>query len=219
MGMKDNNTSDNDTMEMKNDDTSEKRTRMQYFDLFFGVSNSFVMSFMILILFGNVILAILAHVFIFVLIIGNFLTFLKKNPFYLVFVYGTIIGGCFYALPGIFAIPLDDFPWGIFDYIIFGIGIAEIVYIVIKLKDSTLMETYSLMSLVRERGAYDASLHYVLTDPEVVRMQEQMALEKEAREQQKIDEYNKQYKKSWIISICAISVIGYYLVYFSSFVL
>ncbi|KKK44367.1 MAG: hypothetical protein Lokiarch_18890, partial [Candidatus Lokiarchaeum sp. GC14_75] len=119
----------------------------------------------------------------------------------------------------IFVIPLENFSWGVFDYIIFGIGITEIFYIVIKLKDSTLMETYSMMSLIRERGAYDASIHYVLRDPEVLRMQEQIALENESKEKQKKEEYGKQYKKSWIISICIVSVIGYYMAYFSSFVL
>ncbi|KKK44304.1 MAG: hypothetical protein Lokiarch_19360 [Candidatus Lokiarchaeum sp. GC14_75] len=217
MEMKDNNISDNETMEMKDNDIPEKRTLMQYFDLFFGLSNSYVMSFMILILFGSVILAILAHVFIFILIIGIILTFLKKNPFSLVFVYGTIICGAFYALPGVFVIPMENFSWWIFDYIAFGIGITEIVYIVIKLKDSTLMETYSMMSLIRERAAYDASLHYVLTDPEVVRMQEQVALINESKEQLRLEKYNKQHKRSWIISICFISVIGYYIAYFSSF--
>jgi len=206
-------------MEIEDNNTSDKRGVMQYFDLFFGLANTFVMSFMVLILLGSVILAFLAHIFIFILMIGILLTFLKKNPFYLVFVYGTILGGCFYALPGVFVIPLENFSWGVFDYIIFGIGITEIFYIVIKLKDSTLMETYSMMSLIRERGAYDASIHYVLRDPEVLRMQEQIALENESKEKQKKEEYGKQYKKSWIISICIVSVIGYYMAYFSSFVL
>jgi hypothetical protein len=215
--MEDNNISDNETMEMEENNSSEKRGKIEYFDLFFGLSNSFVMSFMIVILFGNVILAILAHIFIIILIIGISLTFLKKNPFHLVFVYGTIACGAFYAIPGIFVIPVENFSWGIFDYVIFGIGVSEIIYIVIKMKDSKLMETYSTMALVRERGAYDASLNYILTDPEVLRMQEQEAREKESKEQLEIEELNKQYKKSLILSLSAISVIGFYLLYFTSF--
>jgi hypothetical protein len=151
------------------------------------------------------------------MIIGIIFTYLKKNPFYLVFVYGAFLCGSFYAVPGIFAIPTTNFSYGIFDYIIFGISISEIFYIMVKLKGSTFLETYSKLALIRDRAQYDASLYYALADPDSLRIQGQKALANELKEKQKKEDYYKQYKRSWIISISVISVIGYYIAYFSSF--
>lgn len=204
-------------MEKENNHTSKKRETMQYFDLFFGLSNSFVMSFMVLIIYMSLNLVIVAHIIIIILIVGMIFTFLKKNPFYAYFVISTILCGAFYSLPGILIIPATRFSYGIFDYIIFGVAILEIFYLIFKFKDSSLLDTWGKMSLVSSRGQYDASLHYILTDPETLRIQEQKALAEESKEKQKREEYYKKYQRSWIILICIISVIGYYAIYFSSF--
>jgi hypothetical protein len=204
-------------MEMNDNNTSTKREIIEYFDVFFGLFNSFVMSFMVLIILTNLFLAFLAHIFVLVLMIGIILTFLKKNPFYMVFVYGSILCGSFYAIPGILVIPTTNFSYGFFDYLIFGIAILEIFYIIIKFKESNLLETWGKMSLIRDRAQYDASLHYVLSDPGSLRIQKQKALEDVLIEKGKKEEYYIKYKRSWILSICVISVIGFYIVYFTSF--
>lgn len=204
-------------METKNNSISNKRETIQYFDLFFGLFNSFVMSFMVIILLGSLTLAIIAHVFIIIMITGIFYTYLKNNPFFMYFIVGTSLCGAFYSLPGILIIPTTNFSYGIFDYIIFGIAVPEIIYIMIKLKDSTMFESYSNMALVRDRGQYIASLYNVVTDPESLAIQKQKALEDELIDKGKKEEHYKKYKRSWIISICIISVIGYYIAYFSSF--
>ena len=204
-------------MENENNNKPKKREIMQYFDLVFGLYNSFVMSFMLLIIYMSSTYLIIAHVIIIIIVIGMIFTFVKKNPFYAYFAISTILCGAFYSLPGILIIPATGFSYGIFDYIIFGVAILEIFYLVFKSKDSSLFETWGKMALASSRGQYDASLHYVLTDPEILRIQEQKALAEESKEQQKKDDYYKKYQRSWIILICVISVIGYYAIYFSSF--
>ena len=205
-------------METKNNSASnKKRERMEYFDLFFGLFNSFVMSFMVLILLRSLTLAIIAHVCIFILIIGILITYLKKNPFHIYFNLGTFACGAFYSIPGILIIPLMNFSYGIFDYIIFGITLPEIVYLIMKTKDSAFLETWGKLALIKERAQYDASLYYALEAPETGRMIQQQALQEEEKERKIRQEYNKQYKRSWIITIIAISVIGYYTAYFYSF--
>jgi len=203
----------------ENNNTSNKREKIQYSDLFFGLYNSFVMSFMVLIIYMSVINLIIAHLFIIVLITGMLLTFLKKNPFYMFFVYGTLICGAFYSLPGILVIPTLGFSYGIFDYVIFGGALLEVYYLIIKTKDSTILETWGRMALASSRGQYDASLHYVLTDPAILRIQEEKALAEEAKAQQKKEKYYKKHKRTWIILISVLSVFGYYGIYFSSFAL
>jgi len=204
-------------MEKNNNNISNKRGRMQYFDFFFGLYNSFVMSFMVLIILVSLPLAIIAHVFIIIMLTGLVITFLKNNPFFIYFVMGTLFCGGFYSLPGIMIIPATNFSYGIFDYIIFGGAILEIFYLIFKTKDSQLLETWGKLALIRERAQYDASLYYALNDPEVGRIQEQQALEEELKEKQKKQAYYKQYKRPWIISLSIISVIGYYAAYFYSF--
>ena len=201
----------------KNNTISNKRERMQYFDLIFGLYNSFVMSFMILIILVSLPLAIITHVIIIVMLAGLVITFLKNNPFFIYFVMGTLFCGGFYSLPGIMIIPSSNFSYGIFDYIIFGGAVLEIFYLVFKTKDSQLLETWGKLALIRERAQYDASLYYALNNPELGRIQEQQALEEELKEKQKKQAYYKQYKRSWIISISIISVVGYYAAYFYSF--
>ena len=107
--------------------------------------------------------------------------------------------------------------YGIFDYIIFGVAILEIFYIMIKLKDSNLFDSYSNMALVRDRGQYIASIYNVVSDPASLEIQKQKALEDELIEKGKQEEYYKKYKRTWILSISVISVIGYFMAYFSSF--
>lgn len=133
------------------------------------------------------------------------------------FIMGPLLCGAFYSLPGILIIPTTNFMYGIFDYIIFGVAILEIFYIMIKLKDSNLFDSYSNMALVRDRGQYIASIYNVVSDPESVEIQKQKALEDELIEKGKQEEYYKKYKRTWILSISVISVIGYFIAYFSSF--
>lgn len=204
-------------MGLKNNNKSNKRETIQYFDLFFGLYNSFVMSFMMVIIVSSLPVAIIAHAFIIIMIIGTIFTFLKKNPFFMYFTYGTLLCGAFYSLPGILIIPTENFRYGIFDYIIFGVAILEVFYIIIKLKDSTMFDTYTNMGLIRDRGQYVASLYQVGADPELIEIQKQKALEDELIEKGKKKEYYTKYKRSWILSIGFLSVIGYYVLYFSSF--
>lgn len=204
-------------MENENNNKPKKREIMQYFDLFFGLYNSFVMSFMVLIILGILALAIIAHVCIIILITGTLITYVKKNPFHIYFNLGTFACGAFYSIPGIIVIPMMEFSYGIFDYIIFGIAILEIVYLIMKTKDSALLETWGKLALISDRAQYDASLYYALNAPETGRIIQQQALEEEEKERKIRQEYNKQYKRSWIITICAISIFGYYAAYFYSF--
>ncbi|MHA1932133.1 MAG: hypothetical protein ACXAAH_06290 [Promethearchaeota archaeon] len=204
-------------MDKTDNNKSKKREQMQYFDLFFGLFNSFVMSFLVLINLRSVVVALIAHVFIIFMVIGMIFTFLKKNPFYMFFIYGALLCGGFYSLPGILIIPSMNFIYGIFDYIIFGITCLEIIYLIIKTKDSALLETWGRMALIRDRAQYDASLSYALENPELGIIQEQKALAAELKEKQEKQEYNLQYKRTWIILISIISVVGYYLTFFYSF--
>lgn len=204
-------------MEIKNNSIPNKRDTIQYFDLFFGLYNSFVMSFMIIIILGSLTLVIIAHIFIIIMITGIYFTYLKNNPFFMYFIMGTLLCGAFYSLPGILIIPTTNFMYGIFDYIIFGVAILEIFYIMIKLKDSDLFDSYSNMALVRDRGQYIASIYNVVSDPASLEIQKQKALEDELIEKGKQEEYYKKYKRTWILSISVISVIGYFMAYFSSF--
>jgi len=206
-------------METKKDNESRKREIIQYADLFFGLYNSFVMSFMILIISTNIIYTIITHVCIIILIAGMLLTFFTKNPFLLYFVLGALFCGAFYSLPGILIIPSTNFSYGIFDYIIFGVTIAEIFYLIIKTKDSALLETWGKLALIRERAQYDASLYYALENPELGRIHAEKAQEEEDKANMMRKEYNKQFKRNWIISISSISFLGYYFAYFSSFIL
>jgi hypothetical protein len=206
-------------MDVKNNNSLNKREIIHYFDLFFGLYNTFVMSFMILIELRSIFLAILAHVCIIVLITGIIFTYIKKNPFFMLFVYSAFLCGAFYSLPGIIIIPMMEFSYGIFDYLIFGIAILEIFYLIFKTKDSSLLEAWGRMALIRERAQYDASLHYALENPELGRIQEEKALAAELKEKQEKQEYNKLYKKSWILIISIISALVYYTAYFYSFTL
>ena len=200
--------------------TSDKRETIQYYDIFFGLFNCFVMSFMVLLIPNNLILEILAFVFIVIIAIGIIFTFKKKNPFNPYFVFGALICGSFYALPGLFMIPLTNFSYGILDFIIFGITISEIFYIVIRTKDSPLLENLSRLTYVGDavrsgRAHYDPSIHYILTDPDIAKSHQQQALEAELKKTQERKDYNKKYKRDWIILINTISVIGFYICYFS----
>jgi hypothetical protein len=114
---------------------------------------------------------------------------------------------------------MTNFSWGIFDYIIFSIALPEIVYLILKTKDSALLETWGKMALIKERAQYDASLYYALNAPETGRMIQQQALKEEEEERKIRQEYQKKHKRSWIITISLISVIGYYAIYFYSFTL
>lgn len=213
--MTDNNTST--TREITENNTSTTRETIEYIDLFFGLYNSFVMSFMILIILTSLALVIIAHVFIIILLTGLIITYLKKNPFFMLFVIGNVCCGAYYSLAGILIIPSTNFSFGIFDYIIFGVGILEVFYIIIKTKDSSVIETWSRMSLLSTRGQYDPNLYLLYNDPETLRIQEEKALVEELKEKQKKQEHYKQYRRSWIISISVISTLGYLITYFSSF--
>ena len=195
---------------------SDKRETIQYYDIFFGLANSFIMSFMVLLIPKYLVLVIAAHAFIIIIAIGIIYTFKIKNLFYIYFVFGAILCGAFYVLPGILIIPFSNFVYGIIDYIIFCIGILEIFYIIIRSKDSSLIEHMSRMSIIKARAQYDPSIHYVLTDPEILKNYQEQALATELKERQELKEFHKKTKRDWIIAISSISVIGYYVCYFSS---
>ncbi|MFW9896337.1 MAG: hypothetical protein ACFFD7_11075 [Candidatus Thorarchaeota archaeon] len=198
--------------------SQKKRETIEYFDLFFGLHNAFVMSFMILIILKSIILAISAHIFIIIMIAGIIYTFKLRNPFFMIFVLGPLLCGWFYSLPGIFIIPAENFRYGIVDYYILVAAILEIIYITVKLKDSALFESFSQMGVISDRGQYVASFYTEgLTEAETLKLQQEKALVEEQKEKQERDEYNKKYKRTWIISLSIISVIGYYLSYFTSF--
>jgi hypothetical protein len=183
---------------MMEKETSHKRELIEYFDLFFGIYNAFVMSFMIVILYMSPFLVMITHLLIIIMVIGMIFTFLKRNPFFMYFVFSTLLCGAFYSLPGILIIPASNFSYGIFDYFIFGIAICEIFYFIIKTKESAL---------------------YALENPELAQIQEEKALAAELKEKQEKQEYNRLYKKSWILIISIISALGYYIVYFYAFTL
>ena len=200
--------------------TSDKRETIQYYDIFFGLFNCFIMSFMIFLIPNNLILVILAFVFIAIITLGIIFTFKVKNPFNLYFVSGALICGSFYAIPGLFMIPLMNFSYGFLDYIIFGITISEIFYIVIRTKDSPLLENLSRLTYVGDaarsgRAQYDPSIHYVLSDPDIAKNYQQQALEAELKREQERKDYNRKNNRDWIILINIISVVGFYICYFS----
>jgi hypothetical protein len=149
------------------------------------------------------------------MVIGIIITFIVNNPFDKYFTLGTLACGSFYALPGVFLIPSTKISYGIFDYIIFGIAIPEIYFIVVLLKDSTFLETYGKQAIARERGQYDASIHYALMDPKVLHAQQQQTLEAELKEQQMKRDYNKKYKSGLIKTVSIISALVFLVVYFS----
>ena len=203
-------------MKTEPDNTSDKRETIQYYDIFFGLSNSFVMSFMVLLIPKFLVLVIVAHAFIIIIAIGIIYTFKIQNPFYTFFVFGAILCASFYVLPGILIIPFSNFPYGIFDYIIFGIGLLEIFFIIIRSKDSTLIEHMSRMSTIKARAQYDPSIHYVLADPSILQSYKEQALATALKEKEEMKEFYKKTKRDWIISISSLSVLGYYICYFSS---
>jgi len=203
-------------MEEKENGSPDKREINQYFDMFFGLFNSFVMCFMISILGNNLVLVAVGYSFALIMATGIILTFIVKNPFYTYFTLGALVCGSFYTLPGLFVIPTTNFQYGIIDFIIFGLTIPEIYFIIILCKDSSFLEAYGKQALIRERAQYDSSLHYALMDPETIQMQQQQTLEAELKEQQRKQEYNKKYHGILIKSVSIISVIGFYSVYFSN---
>jgi hypothetical protein len=72
------------------------------------------------------------------------------------------------------------------------------------------------MSTIRSRAQYDPSIHYVLTDPKILESYREQALADELKEIQKVKDFYKKNKRDWIISISIISVIVFYICYFSS---
>jgi hypothetical protein len=66
---------------MEPENLPDKRESIQYYDLFFGLSNSFVMSFMIFLIPKYIILVILAYVFTFLIAGGMIYIFQKKILF------------------------------------------------------------------------------------------------------------------------------------------
>jgi hypothetical protein len=119
-------------------------------------------------------------------------------------------------LPGLLLFPFSGFVNGVFDYIIFGIGILEIFYIIIRTKDSTFIEQMSRMSTIRSRAQYDPSVHYVLTDPEIVKGYQEHYLAEELKKKQEMKDFHKKNKRDWIIGITSLSIIGFYTCYFLS---
>ena len=203
-------------MAEKENDSQDKRETNHYFHMFFGLFNSFVMCFMISIIGNNLVLVVAGYIFALIMVTGIILTFIQKNPFYTFFTLGALVCGSFYTLPGLFLIPTTNFYYGIIDFIIFGLSIPEIYFIIMLCKDSSFLETYGKQALIRERAQFDSSLHYALMDPETLQMQHQQTLEAEIKEQERKNEYNKKYHGLIIKSISIISVIGFYSVYFSS---
>ncbi|MFX0028685.1 MAG: hypothetical protein ACFE8B_05720 [Candidatus Hermodarchaeota archaeon] len=197
---------------------------MQYYDAFFGFFNAYVMSFMVLIIPEYLLLVILAHAFIILIVIGLIYIFKTKNPFYTYFSFGAIFCGSFYALPGILLIPLNGFIYGILDYIIVGVAICELLYIVIRIKDLTFFTFRSSSNIGTATSStsysgmvpYDSIYNYPVIDPKL--QQNYQTLEAELKEKEEMKAYNKKTKRNWIISISCISILGYYISYFSNFI-
>jgi len=201
-----------------NSTKTNKREKIQYFDLFFGLFNIFVMAFMTLLAQKNLVLIILAYFFAILMIIGLLITYNVKNPFYTYFVYGPLLCGAIYALPGLILIPMTNFSAGIFDYIVFIGAILELGYLIYISKNSTFLENYGRISNIgystrSGRTQYDPTLQYAIADPEALQKQQEQALEEELRERRKNKDYNKKYKRNFIISISVICVIGFYISY------
>ncbi len=195
-------------METEQNQSSEKRDTIQYFDVFFGLFNSFVMVFLILIMQRNLIFIIIAFVFTLILVVGIIYTFNKENPFYIYFVYGTLACGSFYALPGLFSIPFENFSFGVIDYIIFITAIAEIFYLIVLFKDAG----YAFEGMYRAR--YDPNVQYLVADPEAQIRFEEHLYEAKQKKKQKQKEHFKKYKGYLLISISIISIIGFYVTIF-----
>lgn len=183
--------------------------------MLFGLFNAFVMGFMIWLAQVNLSLVILSYISIMAMVVGIIITFIVNNPFYRYFTLGTLACGSLYAIPGLFMIPTTKFSYGIIDFIIFGFTIPEIYFIIVLLKDSTFLEAYGRQALARERGQYDASLHYALMDPRVLQAQQQQTLETELKEQQMKRDYNKKHKSALIKAVSIISILVFLGIYFS----
>ncbi len=195
-------------METKQNQSSEKRDTIQYYDIFFALFNSFVMGFLILIMQENLILVIFAFVFTLIMLVGIVFTFKKENPFYIYFVYGTLICGSFYTLPGLFIIPWENFSFGIIDYIIFIITLPELLYLMVLFKDAG----YAFEGMYRAR--YDPNVQYLVTDPEAQERFEQQLYEAKQEKKQKQKKHFKKYKGNLLISISIICIIGFYVAIF-----
>jgi len=130
----------------------------------------------------NLILVIVAYAFTLIMVVGIIFTFKKENPFYIYFVYGTIICSSFYTLPGLFIIPYEDFSFGIIDYIIFIITLPELVYLVALFKDAG----YAFEGMYRTR--YNPNIQYLINDPEAQERLEQQLYE--AKQQKKKNKKN-----------------------------
>lgn len=137
--------------------------------------------------------------------IGIIYTFIKRNPFYIYFLYGNVLSGSFYSIPGLFLIPASNFSLGIIDYIIFIITIPELFYLIILFKNAD----YAFEGMFR--ASYDPNIQYLLIDPEAQERYEQQLYEAQEREKKIKKEHNKQFKRDWIITICLICMIGFYL--------
>jgi hypothetical protein len=201
-----------------NSTKSDKREKIQFFDLFFGIFNIFVMVIMTLLTQKNLMFIILAYIFTILMLIGLFITYKVRNPFYIYFVYGPLLCGAFYALPGLILIPMENFSAGIFDYIIFICAILEIGYLIHITKNSTFLENFGRIANIgyssrTGRAQYDATIQYAITDPEALQKQQEQALEQELKEKRKRKDFNKMYKRNSIILICVICVIGFYISY------
>ena len=195
-------------METKQNQSSEKRDTIQYYDMFFALFNSFVMGFLILIMQKNLILVIIAYAFTLILVVGIIFTFNKENPFYIYFVYGTLTCGSFYTLPGLFIIPWENFSFGIIDYIIFIITLPELLYLMVLFKDAG----YAFEGMYRAR--YDPNVQYLVTDPEAQERFEQQLYEAKQEKKQKQKKHFKKYKGNLLISISIICIIGFYVAIF-----
>jgi len=166
------------------------------------------MGFLILIMQENLILIIFAYAFTLIMVVGIIFTFKKENPFYIYFVYGTLLCGSFYTLPGLFIIPYENFSFGIIDYIIFIITIPELVYLIVLFKNTG----YAFEGMYRTR--YDPNVQYLITDPETQERFEQQLYEAKQEKKQKLKEHNKKYKRNLLISFSVICVIGFYAAIF-----
>ena len=72
-------------MVTKQDQSLKKRDNIQYYDVFFGLFNSFVMGFLIIIMQKNLILVIVAYAFTLIMVVGIIFTFKRENPFYILY--------------------------------------------------------------------------------------------------------------------------------------
>ena len=193
-------------METEKNQSGVKRDTSQYYDLFFGLFNTFVMSSTILVMQENLALIIIAYLCTFTMLVGIVFTFKKKNPFYVYFLYGNIICGSFYTLPGLFFIPIANFSLGIIDYIIFAITIPEVLYLVMLFKNAeSFFDGY-----IRATTA-DPNIQYLLVSPEAQERFEQQRYEAKQKAKKVKEAHNEKYHRSWIISPTLICIIGFYI--------